>query len=770
MRSDESSVGRDMFRSVGAESRRPRVFRSAVRSGLLAVVFATGLAAAGLALSASAAMAAVSYTQTPGVLGSGAGFSRFLPTSVAVDPSVSGSDPSAGDVYVVNQDGSEALEKFTATGQFLSSNTGAGTPQRSFVPGSVVVDPSNGDVYVADRAADVVDKFDDAGNYLCQISASTTAESCVSSGAAPTGTFSPFGLAVNPANGDLYVVDGAAEVIDVFSAAGKYESQFGGPGTGDGQLSGGIYGVAVDSDGNVYVASGAGAEAGRVQEFNASGDFVKVLDSGDSLSVAVDASTDDVYVGDLDPSTGASSINMYTPSGALITSFGSYVGEHGGSVSALAENSSNGTVYVTSEYPEAGYIFTEASGSVGPTVTSSGSASPVTATTATLTGTLNPNGTQTTYHFEYGPTEAYGTKIPVPDASAPAGTSAESVSATLSGLEPNTTYYFRLAAADGYGYLYGEKAEFTTETAAPIATTGQASEVQPGNATLNATVNPEHAQTTYDFQYVDAAQYDATAPDPYSAGASAPLPAASAGAAFAAEPVSATITGLTQDTTYDYRVVATNSAHQTNYGADQTLTTPSLTLTTELAGPVSQTSAGVQGTLNPAGLETTYEFQYGTSSAYGSSTTPQSAGSGTTVEREGATLTGLAPGTTYHYRLVATDSAGTAYGADQTFTTYAAVIPANPLAATVGAGELAVPATPTLIPTPTLALAKEAGASLTTKPKSLTKAQKLAKALKACKKQSKGKRTACEKQARKRYSAKRKAKKQKTIKTDRRTK
>src|SRR5665213_1683069 len=169
MRSDESSVGRDMFRSVGAESRRPRVFRSAVRSGLLAVVFATGLAAAGLALSASAAMAAVSYTQTPGVLGSGAGFSRFLPTSVAVDPSVSGSDPSAGDVYVVNQDGSEALEKFTATGQFLSSNTGAGTPQRSFVPGSVVVDPSNGDVYVADRAADVVDKFDDAGNYLCQI-------------------------------------------------------------------------------------------------------------------------------------------------------------------------------------------------------------------------------------------------------------------------------------------------------------------------------------------------------------------------------------------------------------------------------------------------------------------------------------------------------------------------------------------------------------------------------------------------------------------------
>ena len=699
------------------------------------------------------AEAAPSYSQTPAVFGaSGSGPGEFTdPGSVAVDSSTSGSDASAGDVYVVD---SKTLDKFSAAGTFVSRITGStsGTPQGSaFDPVFVAVDPSDGDVYVTDGTADVIDKFDAEGSYVCQISASTTATGCVAApNPAPAGSFVPFGLAVNPVNGDLYVADREAGTIDVFGAAGAYESRFGGPGSADGQFVGLLEGdPAVDTEGNVYVASGANAEEGRVQEFNAAGHFVKVLDSGDdSRSVAVDLATDDVYVGD--KAEGETAINVYDSSGSLITSFGSYLGENEGAETGIAVSSTNGAVYVVSEPNAAGYIFTEASGSANPTVTASGSASEETATSAKLTGTLNPNGTQTTYRFEYGLSSEYEANAPVPDASAPAGSSEESVSASLSSLQPNTTYHFRLAASDGHGYIYGEDETFTTRHEAPLATTGQASTVHPGSATLQGTVNPEHTTTTYTFQYGTSISY----------GSEAPAPEASAGAGTAAEAVSTAVSGLSQATTYHYRLMATNSAGETTPGEDETFTTPAISLDTGIAGPVAQTTATVEGTLDPGGIATTYEFQYGTSTTYGSSAPAQNAGSGTSTARESATLTRLTPGTTYHYRLVATNSAGTAYGADQTFTTYSAIPGSNPQALSVGQSgtELTSPASPPLLPT--LTPTRPAPSSTTSKPKTATRAEKLSKALKQCKRyKNKAKRKSCDHSAHKRYGPKRKASK-----------
>lgn len=92
--------------------------------------------------------------------------------------------------------------------------------------------------------------------------------------------------------------------------------------------------------------------------------------------------------------------------------------------------------------------------------------------------------------------------------------------------------------------------------------------------------------------------------------------------------------------------------------------------TTGAASDVGSQSAQLSGTVNPNGSATRYTFQYGTDTAYGSETTPASAGSGTTAANVSATLTGLAPGTTYHYRLTATNSSGqTTSGTDHTFTT-----------------------------------------------------------------------------------------------------
>ncbi|ADB49856.1 fibronectin type III domain-containing protein [Conexibacter woesei] len=89
------------------------------------------------------------------------------------------------------------------------------------------------------------------------------------------------------------------------------------------------------------------------------------------------------------------------------------------------------------------------------------------------------------------------------------------------------------------------------------------------------------------------------------------------------------------------------------------------------ASSVNTTTATLNGTVNPLGLTTTYRFEYGDTAAYGASTPDTSAGAGSSAINASANLTGLRPGTTYHYRLVASNVMGTSYGADQTFKTLA---------------------------------------------------------------------------------------------------
>jgi hypothetical protein len=94
--------------------------------------------------------------------------------------------------------------------------------------------------------------------------------------------------------------------------------------------------------------------------------------------------------------------------------------------------------------------------------------------------------------------------------------------------------------------------------------------------------------------------------------------------------------------------------------------------TTGPASNVTSTSATVSGTVNPNKQNTTYHFEYGTTTAYGTSTPDQGPVGGNAGKPASADLTGLAPSTPYHYRLVATNPSGTTQGADQTFTTLAA--------------------------------------------------------------------------------------------------
>jgi hypothetical protein len=95
------------------------------------------------------------------------------------------------------------------------------------------------------------------------------------------------------------------------------------------------------------------------------------------------------------------------------------------------------------------------------------------------------------------------------------------------------------------------------------------------------------------------------------------------------------------------------------------------TATTQPATNLAATTATLNGTVSPNGSDTTYVFQYGTTTHYGSQTPTQGPLKGNADKSVSAKVAGLAPSTAYHYRLVGTSSAGTVDGADVTFTTTA---------------------------------------------------------------------------------------------------
>ena len=203
----------------------------------------------------------------------------------------------------------------------------------------------------------------------------------------------------------------------------------------------------------------------------------------------------------------------------------------------------------------------------------------------------------------------------------------------------------------------GNPAPASAAPSPPTATTGTASNQAQSSATVSGTVNPNGTDTSYFFQYGTTTAYGSN------------TPSTGAGAGSADEAASANLTGLTSSTTYHYRLVAVSSAGPT-LGADQTFTTTTPpAVTTGNVSQVTRSSATLNGTVNPEGQATTYYFRYGTTTAYGTQTSPASAGAGNGAVGVNATANNLSPNTTYHYQLVAQNAGGTSFGTDQTVTT-----------------------------------------------------------------------------------------------------
>lgn len=297
---------------------------------------------------------------------------------------------------------------------------------------------------------------------------------------------------------------------------------------------------------------------------------------------------------------------------------------------------------------------------------------PVTATgstTATVTGTANPNGQATTWYFEYGKTTGYGTKSATTNAGA--GSTDVAATASLTSLAPNTTYHYRLVATNASGTSRGTDGNFATSSAVE-AITSPATGVTFTAATLHGTVNPFGHATTFYFEYGTSKSY----------GTKTALQSAGAGTANVA--VSAPISGLTTGRTYHFRLVATNTAGTAN-GSDLTFSTALAPIAvTSAATNVAATSATFNGAVTPNGRPTSWYFEYGTTTGYGSTTSSKNAGSGAASVKVAASLTKLATGTAYHFRLVAKSDAGTSRGADQTFATTGVTIRASALSVVYG--------------------------------------------------------------------------------------
>jgi len=272
---------------------------------------------------------------------------------------------------------------------------------------------------------------------------------------------------------------------------------------------------------------------------------------------------------------------------------------------------------------------------------------------------VTPGGLDTTYYFEYG-TSATSLSSTTQTVDAGSGTGSVPVSVSVSGLAAGQNYYFALVATNSAGTTDGNLQLFTTGQASAAATTGQASAIGSTTATLTGSVNPGALDTTDHFEYGTSAGALASS-----------TPTFDDGSGSGSVAVSVTLHNLKPDTTYEFRLVATNAAG-TSDSVEETFTTMVASKPTAVTGSASgalTSSVTLSGSVNPTGSDTKYWFEYGTTSAYGSRTTAVDAGSGTTASAVSATLTGLKPDTEYIFRLVARNEFGTSTGLSELVTT-----------------------------------------------------------------------------------------------------
>lgn len=673
---------------------------------------------------------------------------------LAVDDSTSTSN---GDVYVADTE-HNVVDKFDAEGKYISQLTG--TPTESFSkPQGVAVD-GKGIVYVTEFGSNAVREFDAEGAYLASLEAPDLTMplgvAVNSSGAVYVVNFfkdvakltldsegkvesesvvdshGSAAVAVDSATNDVYVVDseGGFHVAE-YDAAGKEVGQFGASqigasvGIASGPFNGDVY-VADDADNLVDVYSEAKPP---VLPKAVTGRAKNVKHTSADLCGTVNPETEEAELAaSYQFEYGASTdYGQAAPASPVVLGTGTSAMEVCALVSGLQLEATYDYRLVASNKngPSYGQAATLTTGTAVEGIMTE-AASEIQGESAALHGSLEPNGLDTHGWFEYGlaESEAYGSVTAPQDAGA--AEERRPIEATVDELEPNAEYHYRAAGEDALGRDIGSPLTFKTRPVAPAVGAEQAFAIKPEGAAggqgalVSAEVNPEHSDTILHVAYVDAAHYSPIAEEPYGEGAS--TLAVDLGPGYGEQPVAQQIVGLLSDTTYHFAVVATDSFGLTTRGPDESFTTgvtAAPTVATGAPSGISQSGATISGTVDPQGSRTTYVFEIGADTSYGVQVFSQIEG-GSGAVPVALELHDLLPGTTYHYRLVASNIGGTSYGADETLTTtaYLGSLLVAPLRAVL------VPTPPFTPPTATV---KRSTTKATTRRKGKRKSEKTRK-------------------------------------------
>jgi DNA-binding beta-propeller fold protein YncE len=605
------------------------------------------------------------------------------PVGVAVDP--------ANDRTYVTEQWANAVQVFeTSTGSslgYLETGSGWGAVN------SVAVDAANGTVYVTDSAANLVQVFDATGAHLGSFG---------TVGSEPGEFSGPSSVAVDPTSHDVYVLDSGNGRVERFSAEGVSYLE---------TLSGvnGPLAIAVDpANGDVYV--GESSPSTQVARYDSSGARLYAFGSGRLEAIAglaTSATTHRVYVSDPPASAvkifapvtaatvttgGASGITAtqatfegtINPEGTTVNyeyfQFGldtSYGAELGGEQYGLTGTSDipisvqtppwfplqpNATYHYrlvaeTSFGPFYGEDETFATEPVPPAVDDP--ANEVTgptfaeaeATTATLHAEVNPNNSPTTYHFEYGTSESYGSSTS--EESAGAGYGFADAFAAISGLQPDTVYHYRVVADNGVGApVTGDDDTFKTAPAAQPT----AADVGADHATLSGIADVA-GSGTYHFEYGPDSSYGQVTPEKVAPSQSGD------------QALSAAIDSLEPGTTYHFRLVSSAGGNTTRTPDGTFTTLPRAAVVTGEASDVGTTSATLHGTVDTQGYPGTYQFVVtGIGNSVKRETAPQPVTSSSPVSVSAA-IADLPDGARYQVALAATVGGVTTFGEPTEFET-----------------------------------------------------------------------------------------------------
>jgi sugar lactone lactonase YvrE len=413
---------------------------------------------------------------------------------------------SSDNIWVVDS-GNNRVQKFNPKGEYLLKfgEKGSGNGQFSS-PSGIAFDFSDRP-FIVDTGNNRVEKFNPKGEYLAQVGKEGTGDAEFNS---------PTGIAIDP-SARLWVTDTGNNRVQRFSASTlNYIFQFGKEGTGNGEFNSPT-GLASDFQERLWVVDSGNNRAQKFsvttehageyldqvgKEGMGSGQFIEptgivapaaqkllILDTGNDRvqkwTVKAEAPTANTNVAS-NLKTTSVTLNARINPEAFATSYWFEYGlteTYGVKVPLTPESIGSGTSNVLVEQTVTGlsegtkYHYRVVAKSAAGTsfgldrtvktckptpVATTEAATAISSTQATLNGKVNPEGCTTTYWFEYGTTEAYGTKIPLTPASVGSGISSVAVSQTPTGLSKGTEYHFSVVAESAAGTSKGTDKTFTT--------------------------------------------------------------------------------------------------------------------------------------------------------------------------------------------------------------------------------------------------------------------------------------------------------------------